>query len=192
MSLKKFVARASREIKHGFKHDPTAPDEDACCNFFTGIIHVVENTAARISKESGVEQEDLVQEGLLAAYLSVFRHSERKHIGDVQAYAHINAWERMQNCADRFADPIVGAVSVEGVSIADARTSIDSMIAIKLDSERALAALELLPESQREILRLRYIVGLSLEKVGKMFGISRQRIHQKETRALKMLRQQFA
>lgn len=58
--------------------------------------------------------------------------------------------------------------------------------------ERVLAAVERLPERERNLIRARYLEGKTLDEMGKeMGGISRERVRQIEKKGLDSLRRHF-
>lgn len=78
--------------------------------------------------------------------------------------------------------------------IADDTPSPIDAISNKLIKEMAAEIVEALPEREATILKLRFGLGKetekTLEEVGEVFGISRERVRQIENRALKMLRKE--
>lgn len=54
--------------------------------------------------------------------------------------------------------------------------------------EAVAEALATLPEEQRELLRLRYWEGLTLEEIGQLHGVGAERVRQKENKAIRELR----
>ncbi len=78
--------------------------------------------------------------------------------------------------------------------IADDKPSPIDTISNKIIEEMAAEIIETLPEREAKILKLRFGLGnetdKTLEEVGELFGISRERVRQIENRALKMLRKE--
>ena len=70
--------------------------------------------------------------------------------------------------------------------------SVEELVALKIAQERIEIALSTLTEKEQRILRLRF--GLddgkewTLEEIGQMFNVTRERIRQIEAKALKKLR----
>ena len=60
-----------------------------------------------------------------------------------------------------------------------------------VESEQLTAALLRLPEKRREVLFLRYYLGYSDTKIGKLFGVCRSTIFHRRKRALHLLRQEM-
>jgi len=75
-----------------------------------------------------------------------------------------------------------------GQAVPDAQWESDGM-AERLDLHRAVAAL---PESQREVLILRFLVGMSTEEIAGMLGKERAAIYSLHARAITSLRQRLS
>src|SRR5690606_33523472 len=62
---------------------------------------------------------------------------------------------------------------------------------LKLNEELISSALSRLSEKQKEVIRLRYAEGYTLEEVGKIYSVTRERIRQIEKKAIIRLRQVY-
>ena len=60
-----------------------------------------------------------------------------------------------------------------------------------VESEQLAAVLLRLPEKRREVLFLRYYLGYSDEKIGRLFGVCRSTIFHKRKMALRLLRKEM-
>lgn len=85
-----------------------------------------------------------------------------------------------------------GESSELGQFIADTSPSPDELIAFKLASEKILEIVNTLRPREQTIIKLRFGledgVPRTLDEIGQMYGITRERIRQVETSALKKLR----
>lgn len=69
------------------------------------------------------------------------------------------------------------------------RESVEESMWRKQLQEAVRAALSIVPEQYREILRLRYWEDMTLEDVGDLRGISKERVRQMENKGIRILRQ---
>ena len=169
------------------------------------IMAVLEGCPGR-----GVEFEDLCQSGYLAMVAAV-------NTFDPAAGSAFSTW-LMYHLKNVFADatgyrtqngrqePLNNYISLDTPLTDDAdsndlmdvvadpaglqwRESIEESVWRKQLQEAVGAALSTVPEQYREILHLRYWENMTLEDVGDLRGISRERVRQMENKGIRILRQ---
>jgi RNA polymerase sigma factor (sigma-70 family) len=191
-------------------------DVELMCQLWEQIEGLVKWKAKRIMTAlegcpgRGVEFEDLCQSGYLAMVAAV-------NTFDPAAGSAFSTW-LMYHLKNVFADatgyrtqngrqePLNNYISLDTPLTDDAdsndlmdvvadpaglqwRESIEESVWRKQLQEAVGAALSTVPEQYREILHLRYWENMTLEDVGDLRGISRERVRQMENKGIRILRQ---
>lgn len=132
-------------------------------------------TPGEIAEEAGVDVETVVKLGNVVSMLSPLSLDDRVETKPSTAYAK-------EEDDSRLIDLIVD----------DDASDISEVVENKLLKERVRQVLDTLPEREAQVIRLRF--GLddgnprTLEEIGKMFGLSRERIRKLEITAMRKLR----
>ena len=152
------------------------------------ISRYVSTVASRIT-ESDVQ--DIVQDTFIAALQS---------IKDYRGDSSLSTWMlriayfktidvlRKHKSLDKSEAPILDVVNEEEISFVDPAGSAEDQALINEETERIRDALMLLPEEQRQVLVLRYVMGMRVEDVADTMKLSRRMVELHITRARAALR----
>ncbi len=152
------------------------------------ISRYVSTVASRIT-ESDVQ--DIVQDTFIAALQS---------IKDYRGDSSLSTWMlriayfktidvlRKHKSLDKSEAPILDVVNEEEISFVDPAGSAEDQALINEETERIRDALMLLPEEQRQVLVLRYVLGMRVEDVADTMKLSRRMVELHITRARAALR----
>lgn len=152
------------------------------------ISRYVSTVASRIT-ESDVQ--DIVQDTFIAALQS---------IKDYRGDSSLSTWMlriayfktidvlRKHKSLDKSEAPILDVVNEEEISFVDPSGSAEDQALINEETERIRDALMLLPEEQRQVLVLRYVMGMRVEDVADTMKLSRRMVELHITRARAALR----
>ncbi len=152
------------------------------------ISRYVSTVASRIT-ESDVQ--DIVQDTFIAALQS---------IKDYRGDSSLSTWMlriayfktidvlRKHKSLDKSEAPILDVVNEEEISFVDPSGSAEDQALINEETERIRDALMLLPEEQRQVLVLRYVLGMRVEDVADTMKLSRRMVELHITRARAALR----
>lgn len=157
----------------------------------------------------GVEFDDLYQSGYLAmvAAVDTYDPAAGGAFSSWLMYHLMNAFAETAGCRTQKGrqEPLNNSISLDTPLTDDAdsddlmdviadpaglqwRESLEESIWRKELQEAVEAALSTVPEQYREILRLRYWEDMTLDEVGNLRGISKERVRQMENKGLRILR----
>jgi len=163
------------------------------------VIASVKAWAGRMVRRGSLEPiEDLVQQGMIGFVEAVrrFCHSRKKG-SSLQTYAAQWIQELMRTDAlpreESLDQPIGGD---DGMALAECIADVSQVLPDEELSRKRLYtslldSVDELDEREKTIIRLRYWEDQPMEQVGEALGITRQRVHQLEKRALDKLRKKM-
>ena len=156
------------------------------------LVHAYQGIAFRTAYlvvRSAAEAEDAAQEGFVKAFRALGRFRTGEPFRPWLLKIVVNeARNRLRSSARR--DALVVRASAEKPS-GEAAPSPEAAL---LDAERRellLAAVEALPEPQREVISCRYLLDLSEEETAAVLGLRRGTVKSRTSRALERLRESY-
>lgn len=141
-----------------------------------------------------IDYHDIAQEGLIGYLRAMRRYAENPGDASLNTYA----MKRMIGAMiDSVTDPLRGNKRIPNYAACDLDTALDvaaddgrkwsDSIAIK----QICSAFDLLPDQQRDVMRLIYIDGLQNREAAQELGISEGRVSQIHKAAIKKLRKKY-
>ena len=156
------------------------------------LVHAYQGIAFRTAYlvvRNAAEAEDAAQEGFVKAFRALGRFRTGEPFRPWLLKIVVNeARNRLRSSARR--DALVVRASAEKPS-GEAAPSPEAAL---LDAERRellLAAVEALPEPQREVISCRYLLDLSEEETAAVLGLRRGTVKSRTSRALERLRESY-
>ena len=156
------------------------------------LVHAYQGIAFRTAYlvvRNAAEAEDAAQEGFVKAFRALGRFRTGEPFRPWLLKIVVNeARNRLRSSARR--DALVVRASAEKPS-GEAAPSPEAAL---LDAERRellLAAVEALPEPQREVISCRYLLDLSEEETAAVLGLRRGTVKSRTARALERLRESY-
>ena len=157
------------------------------------LVHAYQGIAFRTAYlvvRNAAEAEDAAQEGFVKAFRALGRFRTGEPFRPWLLKIVVNeARNRLRSSARR--DALVVRASAEKPS-GEAAPSPEAAL---LDAERRellVAAVEALPEAQREVISCRYFLDLSEEETASALGLRRGTVKSRTSRALERLRESYA
>ncbi len=177
LTLAKLVAR----------NDPNAVSK-LFDTYNDNVSRYISTVAPRITD---ADRQDIVQDTFIAVLQSVKDYRGDSSLSTwILRIAYFKAIDvlRKHKSLDKSEAPLLDMVTEEEISFVDPSGSAEDMAIVNEEVNRIHAALQQLPEEQRQVLVLRYVMGMRVEDVADTMKLSRRMVELHITRGRAALR----
>ncbi len=177
LALAKLVAR----------NDPNAVSK-LFDTYNDNVSRYVSTVAPRITD---ADRQDIVQDTFIAVLQSVKDYRGDSSLSTwILRIAYFKAIDvlRKHKSLDKSEAPLLDMVTEEEISFVDPSGSAEDLAIVHEEVNRIHAALQRLPEEQRQVLVLRYVMGMRVEDVADTMKLSRRMVELHITRGRAALR----